>query len=169
MTSATRDRARERFGSRCGYCGVNDVAVGSSLTIDHHRPRSQGGRDDDENVVYACPRCNEHKGSYWHEEHPPHIPLLHPGRHELALHLREGTDGRLVGLTTEGTFFIERLHLNRAQLVEHRLQRRAAATQREALDTARARVRELEQRISRMRADFDSTVDEIQRHTPSKR
>jgi hypothetical protein len=148
---------------------VNDVAVGSSLTIDHHRPRSQGGRDDDENVIYACPRCNEHKGSYWHEEHPPHIPLLHPGRHDLARHLREGTDGLLGGLTTEGTFFIEKLHLNRAQLVEHRLQLRAAATQREALDDALGRVRELEQRISRMRADFDSTVDEIQRHMPAKR
>lgn len=148
---------------------MNDVAVGSSLTIDHHRPRSQGGRDDDENVIYACPRCNEHKGSYWHEEDPPHIPLLHPGRHDLERHLREGTDGFLGGLTTEGTFFIEKLHLNRAQLVEHRLQLRAAATQREALDEALACVRELEQRISRMRADFDSTVEEIQRHMPAKR
>jgi hypothetical protein len=95
--------------------------------------------------------------------------LLHPRRHDLARHLREGTDGRLVGLTTEGTFFIEKLCLNRALLVAHRLQLRAVATQREALNAARARVRELEQRISRMRVDFDSTVDEIQRHTSSKR
>jgi hypothetical protein len=101
MTSETRDRARERYEARCGDCGVTDVAIGSTLTIDHHRPRSRGGRDDDENMVYACPRCNEHKGSYWHEEHPPHVPLLHPGRHDLALHLRECTDGRLVGLTAE--------------------------------------------------------------------
>ena len=167
MTSA-RDRARERFGARCGYCGVGDVDIGSTLTIDHHRPRSRGGRDDDDNLVYACPRCNEHKGSYWHEDDPPHVPLLHPGRDELELHLREGTDGRLVGLTTQGTFFLEKLRLNRAPLVAHRLQLRAVATQREALEAARARVRELEQRISRMRADFDSTVEEIQRETASE-
>lgn len=74
-----------------------------------------------------------------------------------------------MGLTTEGTFFIEKLHLNRAQLVAHRVQLRAVATQSEALDAARARVRELEQRLSRMRFDFDSTVDEIQRHMSSKR
>jgi len=70
-----------------------------------------------------------------------------------------------VGLTPEGMFLIERLRLNRAPLVSHRLGLRAAAVQREALDAARVKVHELEQRISRMRADFDSTVDEIQQQT----
>jgi len=63
MATTPRDRARERFSSRCGYCGVSEVEVGATLTIDHHRPRSRGGSEDDENLVYACPRCNEHKGS----------------------------------------------------------------------------------------------------------
>jgi len=165
MPSSSRDRVRERFAARCGYCGVSDVAIGSTLTIDHHRPRSWGGGDEDENLIYACSRCNEHKGAYWHEHHPPHVPLLHPGHHDLALHVREGADGCLVGLTPEGMFLIERLRLNRAPLVSHRLGLRAAAVQREALDAARVKVHELEQRISRMRADFDSTVDEIQQQT----
>jgi hypothetical protein len=45
MTSTPRERARQRFASRCGYCGVSDVEVGATLTIDHHRPRSRGGSD----------------------------------------------------------------------------------------------------------------------------
>ena len=106
---SVRDRARDRFRARCGYCGVGDVDIGSTLTVDHHRPRSRGGGDDD-----------------------------------------------------------EKLRLNREPLVAHRLQLRAVAMQREALDVARARVRELEQRISRMRADFDSTVEEIQRQTKTE-
>jgi len=169
MASTSRERARERFASRCGYCGVADVAVGATLTIDHHRPRSRGGSDDDENLVYACSRCNEHKGPYWHDHDPPHLRLLHPGRDSLTLHLAGGADGRLVGLTPEGAFFIEKLRLNRAQLVVHRVRLRAAATHAADLDAARERVRELEQRIARMRVAVESTADEIQRRSSPKR
>jgi HNH endonuclease len=169
MASTPRDRARERFASRCGYCGVDDVAVGATLTIDHHHPRSRGGNDDDENLVYACPRCNEHKGSYWHDDDPPHTRLLHPGRDDLALHIRGGDDGCLVGLTPAGAFFIEKLRLNRAPLVAHRRALHAAAARAKELEAARERVRELEQQISRMRAAVESTTDEIQRHSSSKR
>jgi len=168
MASA-RERARERFSSRCGYCGVDDVAVGATLTIDHHHPRWRGGSDDDENLVYACPRCNEHKGPYWHDDDPPHIPLLHPGRDDLTLHLRGGDDGRLVGLTPGGAFFIEKLRLNRAQLVAHRLRLRAAAAHAVELDDARERVRDLEQRIAGLRAAVESAADEVQRRSSPKR
>src|SRR5436190_2107700 len=95
------------------------------LTVDHHRPRARGGGDDDENIVYCCPKCNEHKGSYWHETDPPHIPLLHPLKDDLATHIAEREHGRLVGLTSEGTFFIQRLRLNRPQLVAYRRHRRS--------------------------------------------
>ncbi len=169
MARTARDRTRERFASRCGYCGVDEVAVGSTLTIDHHRPRSRGGGDDEENLVYACSRCNEHKGSYWHEEDPPHIPLVHPGRDDLTRHLRGREDGSLLGLTPEGKFSIEKLCLNRAPLVAHRLRSRAVAIGAEELDAARDRVRELEQRIARMRAAVESTAEEIQRRSSSKR
>lgn len=169
MASTLREQTRERFGSRCGYCGVDEVAVGSTLTLDHHRPRSHGGLDDEENLVYACSRCNEHKGAYWHEEDPPHIPLVHPGRDDLTLHLRGLEDGSLVGLTPEGKFSIEKLRLNRAPLMAHRLRLRAAAVCAEELDAARDRVHELEQRIARMRAAVESTAEEIQRRSLTRR
>ncbi|MCA9705268.1 MAG: HNH endonuclease [Myxococcales bacterium] len=165
MGSTPRERARERFASRCGYCGVQDVAVGATLTIDHHRPRSRGGNDDDENLVYACPRCNEHKGSYWHECDPPHVRLLCPGHDDLSLHILEHDDGRLIGATLEGAFFIEKLRLNREPLVGHRLALREAASISRERDAALARIRELEQHISRMRADVEATMDEIQQHS----
>lgn len=72
------ERLRDRFGGRCGYCGVLDEDTGATLTTDQHRPRSHGGDDEEINLVYCCPRCNDHKGSYWHEVDPPGIPLLHP-------------------------------------------------------------------------------------------
>jgi len=49
--------------------------------------------------------------------------LLHPQRDELSGHVGSLSDGRLVGLTQRGWFHIQRLRLNRAQLIDLRLQR----------------------------------------------
>jgi hypothetical protein len=118
--------------------------------------------------VYACPRCNEHKGSYWHDD-PPHVRLLHPGVEDLTLHLRQGEDGRLAGVTPEGAFFIEKLRLNRAPLVAHRLRVRAGAARDAELDAARERVRNLEGRIADLRATVELTGDLIRRRSSPKR
>lgn len=166
---ATRDDVRERFAFRCGYCQVDEVAAGATLTVDHHRPRSCGGTDHDDNLVYACSRCNEHKGAYWHDDDPPHIPLLHPGRDDLTTHLHAADNGHLVGRTPLGAFFVEKLRLNRSPLVAHRLQLLASAAHAEELDAARERVRELEERIARMRTAVESTAEEIHRRSSPKR
>lgn len=56
---------RQRYRYTCGYCGVTEVDAGGELTIDHYRPRSAGGDDDEANLVYACVRCNQYKGDFW--------------------------------------------------------------------------------------------------------
>lgn len=48
-----------RDGFRCAYCGARH----GRLTIDHIIPRSRGGKDNFENCVACCKRCNNHKGS----------------------------------------------------------------------------------------------------------
>ncbi len=47
---------RDRF--TCQYCGKET----KELTIDHVKPRSQGGEHTWENVVSACKHCNRRKG-----------------------------------------------------------------------------------------------------------
>ena len=118
--------------------------------------------------MYACPRCNEHKGAYWHIEDLPHIRLLHPGRDALTSHLREEPSGRLIGLTPEGQFFIERLRLNRAPLIAHRLRLRAGAAREAELASTRQRVAELERHIADLRAAVELTADQIHRLSVSK-
>ena len=44
-------QVRERYGFRCGYCGVTEVDVGGELTVDHFRPVSAGG---DNSEVKSC-------------------------------------------------------------------------------------------------------------------
>jgi 5-methylcytosine-specific restriction endonuclease McrA len=48
--------AYERDGNRCRYCGSIE-----RLSIDHVRPRVQGGSDDLENLAVACRPCNSRK------------------------------------------------------------------------------------------------------------
>lgn len=157
-----RERARERFGRRCGYCGVHEDDVGATLTLDHHQPRAHGGEDQSDNLVYACPRCNDHKGSYWHEDTPPHVRLLHPGRDDLGAHLREDDDGSIAGTTPEGAFFVTRLRLNRPQLVAYRRAIRERRELSEQLASALDRMRALERRMNELGAQIDASVDEIE-------
>jgi 5-methylcytosine-specific restriction endonuclease McrA len=50
--------ARDR--NQCQYCGHSFPT--SELSIDHVKPRAQGGGDTWENLVCACVRCNARKG-----------------------------------------------------------------------------------------------------------
>lgn len=165
MADQLRAQVRERFRARCAYCGVHEDAVGATLTVDHHRPRAHEGTDEMENLVYCCARCNEHKGAYWHEHDPPYIRLLHPGQDDLARHLRESDDGRIVSLTPEGEFFVQRLRLNRPQLVAYRCARQAEAKLTAELAASRRRVEELERTVLDLRAAVESTADEIERRS----
>lgn len=56
--------ARDHY--TCQYCGARPVR--SELTLDHVLPRARGGETVWENVVAACRRCNQRKGSRTPEE-----------------------------------------------------------------------------------------------------
>ncbi len=59
----SRHNVFKRDNNRCVYCGSKDA-----LTIDHVRPKSQGGRDSWDNLVTACQKCNSQKGNLTPEE-----------------------------------------------------------------------------------------------------
>jgi len=56
-----RRAIKEHFNHQCVYCG-NYYAV-HELTLDHVHPRCRGGEDLTSNLVPACWRCNQSKGS----------------------------------------------------------------------------------------------------------
>lgn len=59
----TRRNLLRRDGHTCQYCGATE-----RLTLDHVLPRSRGGPETWENLVAACTRCNNRKGSRTPEE-----------------------------------------------------------------------------------------------------
>jgi len=150
-----RAAAREAYGRRCGYCGVSEVWVGGELEIDHFRPLRHGGTDTPDNLVYACTICNRFKSDYWPTpDAPESLRLLHPGQDDLSAHLLETADGRLVGLTPRGWFHIDRLHLNRSQLIDLRqLHRTKQSLQKEIVQAQDIRVK-LQERIYELETEL---------------
>lgn len=57
-TKCTKQNIIVRDNNTCQYCGRSDC----KMTIDHVIPRSKGGKFSWENLVTACPSCNQKKG-----------------------------------------------------------------------------------------------------------
>ena len=157
MRSDDRAALRSRFHFRCGYCGVSETDVGAELTVDHFQPISRGGTDDLDNWVYCCHACNEFKGDYWKPDSPDRI--LHPLRDPLPEHTVERDDGTLCGLTRTGTFHIEKLRLNRPQLIAHRQERRFLGIARQAQARLLDRMAELEAQVQSLSEQLERFVE----------
>jgi hypothetical protein len=153
---------RLRYGLRCGYCGVAEVDAGGELTVDHYHPSAAGGDDSDENLIYACNRCNLYKGDFWPtpEDLAHGRRVLHPLQDNLNQHLRlQEQTGELESLTDTGRFHIVLLHLNRPALVAYRLRRRLAR-----LLAAKQRYLEAEnQQLRRLLAAQERYIVELKR------
>ena len=163
--ASQRERIRQRYAHSCGYCGVHESDVGATLTVDHHHSTIHGGTNNDENLIYCCPRCNEHKGAYWHEVHVPYIRLLHPLEDNLTLHLREHQNSQLTGETPEGRFYIQRLRLNRPQLIEHRRRKHADQKTQNEIKVLRQQIHDLQQELVGLNSSLQETLTEIDRET----
>ena len=152
MTGADRETLRYQFNFCCGYCGVRESDAGSQLTVDHFQPASRGGNDTPENWVYCCHACNEFKGDHWAPD--SQLRVLHPVRDGVEAHVADEPDGVLRPLTETGGFHVERLRLNRPQLVENRRRRRHADAARQAEERLLERMLELDRRLKQALADL---------------
>ena len=66
-----------RDNNQCQYCG--NYFPFNKLTMDHVLPKSRGGKNTWENLVAACMKCNQKKGSRTPQESGM-IPLKKPVR-----------------------------------------------------------------------------------------
>jgi hypothetical protein len=153
MRQEQRDALRRKFGFRCGYCGVAERDVGAELTVDHFQPRSRGGLHDPDNWVYCCHPCNEFKGDYWQPESPQRV--LHPLRDDIALHMAHQDDGSLRALSATGAFHIERLRLNRSQLIAYRRERRLLEAAREVQSRLLDRLASLDEQVQTLTSKLE--------------
>lgn len=163
MPHAKHDQVRGRYGARCGYCGVAENEAGGELSVDHYVPVGAGGDDSDDNLIYACFRCNFFKGDFnpTPEDRAKGRVLLHPLRDDASKHLRfDETTGQLEPLTETGRFHVAVLRLNRPPLIALRLRRRYHELLLERMTLVEAENRELRASV---RAQ-DEYISHLERH-----
>lgn len=139
-----REQVRRRASFACEFCGVTETDGGGELTVDHFQPKTRGGDDSLDNLLYCCPRCNQYKLDYW-PTHPNGLILWNPRRELASQHFLELNDGTLHPLTAVGVFTLKRLRLNRPPLVACRLRKRQQSEEIRLLTRYRELVRLLEQ------------------------
>lgn len=110
---------------RCVYCAIHEAAFGGirNFHIDHFRPRSlfPDLTDSYQNVFFACAICNVFKGSAWPADPDPNaVSFLDPSRTDYNEVLVPEENYIVIGACIAGTYMVERLHLNRPQLIQER-------------------------------------------------
>ena len=160
MTSTpdVRDQVRRRADFACEFCGVTETDVGGELTLDHFQPKTKGGADGLDNLLYCCARCNQYKLAYW-PTHSPDPSLWNPRQEPASTHFLELDDGTLQPLTTSGAFTLKRLRLNRPPLVAHRLRKQRQAEDARLL----TRWRDLVESLQRLHVQLSTMADEQRR------
>ncbi len=158
--SELRQAVRQTSNFACGYCGVREEDAGSELELDHFKPRSAGGDNRPENLVYCCTTCNRIKGDFWADS-ADGKRLLHPHHDDLSLHLRQETDGLLTGLRETGKFHLKRLRLNRPPLIVLRRTRMENARLREELRQSQAAQKELAEHLQNLDEEIERIYQEI--------
>ncbi|NOX60818.1 MAG: hypothetical protein GXP42_02550 [Chloroflexi bacterium] len=160
------ETVRQRYKFACGYCGVTETTVGGELTVDHYCPRTAGGDENEDNLVYACMKCNQYKGDFWPDEEDmaQGWRVLHPLEDDLTVHLFENEHtGYLQAITETGRFHITLLRLNRPQLVKHRLIRRMQRVLSEKQHLLERQITDLRQTIAAQERYISLLQQELER------
>ncbi len=109
-------RLRDAARHRCGYCLSPQHLVFVPLEVEHLKPRSQGGGDDEENLWLSCPICNAHKSDKTFAVDSvtqSQQPLFNPRTQDWNEHFRWSQDGlRIIGITPVGRATVTALHLD---------------------------------------------------------
>jgi hypothetical protein len=107
---------RDEFEFRCVYCLQREMWArdrDALFSVDHVVPQAEDSTliCVYGNLVYACLRCNSFRQD---------VRVLDPTREGMGRHLRIELDGTVTGLTDDGRFLIELLHLNAVSAVSER-------------------------------------------------
>jgi hypothetical protein len=123
MDAALRRLVRQRAGSRCEFCRLQETQLTfARFHIEHVIPRQHGGVSTEENLALACHHCNLHKGPNLTGIDPETetiVPLFHPRRQTWDDHFLQ-SGARVFGRTPTGRATVRVLDMNSTDRVELR-------------------------------------------------
>lgn len=119
-----KDIVRQECKYQCVYCAINEGSFGGvrNFHLDHYRPKNLFVALENviANIFYACSICNSFKGADW-----PGEPMLDfsnycypdPSKVDYSTILIEGDCGVVKSELVSGKYMVERLYINRPQMV----------------------------------------------------
>lgn len=124
---------RAEGGQRCVYCSINESIMGGYqfFWVEHHKPQSVDPSliNDLNNLFYSCQICNRFKSNDWPNEPDATFTLCcypNPTAVDYKTLFNVGRDGQMDGVYTASKYLVERIYLNRPQLI---MERRRVALQ----------------------------------------
>lgn len=121
----------QRANGCCEYCLSQEKYATQSFAVEHIIPVSRGGTTSLDNLALSCPGCNGYKYNKTEAPDPEDetlVPLYNPRQQRWRDHFRWDVNANymlIIGLTPTGRATVERLKMNREQLVNLRTVLRA--------------------------------------------
>ncbi|MEQ8675940.1 MAG: HNH endonuclease signature motif containing protein [Aggregatilineales bacterium] len=117
ISESLRKRIIEQAQNRCGYCLVSAQFIYAPMEIDHLIPTAKGGKDTEDNLWLACPRCNNHKSDLLDVVDPVTsitVRLFDPRTQIWSEHFEWSKDdlAKIVGKSAVGRATVDTLKLN---------------------------------------------------------
>lgn len=123
LSEALRRFVTERALGHCEYCQTSQMIV-VTMVVDHITPVAAGGTTTPENLCLTCVGCNLFKNAFEVALDPVSqqvIPLYNPRNQVWDEYFPWSPDGAsIVGVTAIGRATVERLQMNRADVVRAR-------------------------------------------------
>lgn len=108
MAHPRHDFVASRAGSACEYCRIPASLYCGPFVTEHIIARQHGGSDNDDNLAYACVRCNLHKG--------PNIAGLDPDTGQLTRLFNPRTDNWESHFSWSGHILVGRTQVGRTTI-----------------------------------------------------
>lgn len=117
-----REQVRNRANGRCEYCHLPEYFSTNAFHADHVISIKQGGPTSLDNLAYACPQCNQFKGSdiaAYDDITQTIVPLYNPRTQTWFEHF-EMQGAVVVGKTIVGRATVRLLQINHPDQIESR-------------------------------------------------
>lgn len=122
ISDLLRKSVAQRAGYCCEYCKVSEEDSFLAFQIDHIISQKHGGGNELENLAYACPHCNQYKGTdltTFLDSYQDIVSLFNPRIHHWFEHF-DIEYGAIIGKTKIGHATVKLLKFNQLERLMHR-------------------------------------------------
>lgn len=150
-----KEMLAEEGGHQCVYCAISEKSFGGirNFHVEHYRPKSikrfEPRKNDILNLYYACPICNTFKSDDWPNDPTEDLSeecYAEPSAVNYAHLFLLTTTSEITGKNVAARYMVEKLYLNRPQLVMERRE-----------EQVRSRLQAMNQR---MKEDIETLLDQ---------